>query len=81
MIQKIGFILTAATALLLSSCKKDEPYDHPFVYVIQADDAAYAATSTVSTQATVVRTYNICLSSKELTENLVVDYSFTVGDG
>ena len=81
MIQKIGFILTVATALLLSSCKKDEPYDHPFVYVIQADDAAYAATSTVSTQATVVRTYNICLSSKELTENLVVDYSFTVGDG
>ena len=81
MIQKIGFILTVATALLLSSCKKDEAYDHPFVYVIQADDAAYATTSTVSTQATVVRTYNICLSSKELTENLVVDYSFTVGDG
>ncbi len=81
MIQKISLILAVATTLLLSSCKKDEPYDHPFIYVIQADDDAYAATSTVSSQATVVRTYNICLSSKELTENLVVDYSFTVGDG
>ncbi|WP_417016218.1 hypothetical protein [Alistipes sp.] len=81
MIQKIGFILAAATALLLTSCKKAEPYDHPFVYIIQADDNSYAATSTVSSEATVVRTYNICLSSKELTENLVVDYSFTVGDG
>lgn len=81
MIQKTGFILAAATALLLTSCKKAEPYDHPFVYIIQADDNSYAATSTVSSEATVVRTYNICLSSKELTENLVVDYSFTVGDG
>ena len=26
-------------------------------------------------------TYNICLSSKELSENLIVDYSFNVGDG
>lgn len=81
MIQKIGFILAVATAMLLSSCEKEEPYDHPFVYIIQADDSSYAATSTVSSQATVVRTYNICLSSKELTENLVVDYSFTIGDG
>ena len=67
--------------MLFSSCEKDKPYDHPFVYIIQADDAAYAATSTVSSQATVVRTYNICLSSKELSENLIVDYSFNVGDG
>ena len=55
MINRIAIILAAAAALLLSSCKKDEPYDHPFIYVIQADDAAYAATSTVSSQATVVR--------------------------
>ena len=81
MTNKITIILAAATALLLSSCEKDKPYDHPFVYIIQADDAAYAATSTVSSQATVVRTYNICLSSKELSENLIVDYSFNVGDG
>ena len=81
MTNKITIILAAATALLLSSCEKDNPYDHPFVYIIQADDAAYAATSTVSSQATVVRTYNICLSSKELSENLIVDYSFNVGDG
>lgn len=81
MINRIAIILATAAALLLSSCKKDEPYDHPFIYVIQADDAAYAATSTVSSQATVVRTYNICLSSKELDENLIVDYSFTVGSG
>ena len=74
-------ILAAATAWLLSACEKDKPYDHPFVYIIQADAAAYAATSTVSSQATVVRTYNICLSSKELSENLIVDYSFNVGDG
>ena len=81
MTNKITIILAAATALLFSSCEKDKPYDHPFVYIIQADDAAYAATSTVSSQATVVRTYNICLSSKELSENLIVDYSFNVGDG
>ena len=81
MTNKITIILAAATALLLSSCEKDKPSDHPFVYIIQADDAAYAATSTVSSQATVVRTYNICLSSKELSENLIVDYSFNVGDG
>src|SRR5699024_2826372 len=53
MIQKISLILAVATTVLLSSCKKDEPYDHPFIYVIQADDDAYAATSTVSSQATV----------------------------
>ena len=81
MTNKITIILAAATALLFSSCEKDKPYDHPFVYIIQADDAAYAATSTVSSQATVVRTYNICLSSKELSENLIVDYSFNVGAG
>ena len=81
MTNKITIILAAATALLFSSCEKDKPYDHPFVYIIQADDAAYAATSTVSSQATVVRTYNISLSSKELSENLIVDYSFNVGDG
>lgn len=81
MTNKITIILAAATALLFSSCEKDKPYNHPFVYIIQADDAAYAATSTVSSQATVVRTYNICLSSKELSENLIVDYSFNVGDG
>ena len=81
MTNKITIILAAVTALLFSSCEKDKPYDHPFVYIIQADDAAYAATSTVSSQATVVRTYNICLSSKELSENLIVDYSFNVGDG
>ena len=81
MTNTITIILAAATALLFSSCEKDKPYDHPFVYIIQADDAAYAATSTVSSQATVVRTYNICLSSKELSENLIVDYSFNVGDG
>ena len=81
MTNKITIILAAATALLFSSCEKDKPYDHPFVYIIQADNAAYAATSTVSSQATVVRTYNICLSPKELSENLIVDYSFNVGDG
>lgn len=80
MIQKIGFML-AFGAVFLCSCEKKEPYDHPFVYVVQADDSAYASSSTVSSQATVVRTYNICLSSKELDENVIVDYSFTVGDG
>ena len=65
MIQKISLILAVATTLLLSSCKKDEPYDHPFIYVIQADDDAYAATSTVSSQATVVRTYNCLLYTSD----------------
>lgn len=82
MIRNMKYLFfAAAAALLLGACEKEEPYDHPFVYIVQADDTSYAATSTVSSQATVVRTYNVCLSSKSLEENLVVDYSFTVGNG
>lgn len=81
MIRITGIILAAMAAILLFSCEEKEPYDNPFVYVIQADDSTYAASSTVSSQAAVVRTYYICLSSKILNEDLVVDYSFTVGDG
>ena len=81
MTNKITIILAAATALLLSSCEKDKPYAHPYDNNIQAEAAANATTSTETSQATVVRTYIICLSSKELSENLIVDYSFNVGDG
>lgn len=65
--------------LLLISCGKDEhePYDNPFIHIMDAN----AASSTVNYMASSVQTYNIYLSSKPLTENLEVNFQIIAGDG
>ncbi len=65
--------------LLLTACGKEEyqPFDHPFLHIMNNN----ASSETVNYMANSVRTYNIYLSSKPLTENLEVTFEVISGNG
>ncbi|MBD5180634.1 MAG: hypothetical protein HDT01_04975 [Bacteroidales bacterium] len=62
----------------MSSCSKDEPFDHPFIHIV-ADNGASRVI--VNSDVNNVNSYNVYVSSKALTSNLVVNYEILVGDG
>ncbi len=76
--KRIIYSLTSII-ILFSSCGKDEhePFDHPFIHIMNNN----VSSETVNYMASSVRTYNIYLSSKPLTENLEVNFQVTAGDG
>lgn len=65
--------------ILFSGCNKNEieVFDHPFIHIMYEG----ASSITVSSKATVLKEYNIYLSSKPLSQDLIVDYEVVVGDG
>lgn len=66
------------------SCKKQEyvTYDHPYVFVMWADDVSMSESSTILAKANgAVRDYAICLSSKKRDAPLSVNYEITHGNG
>jgi hypothetical protein len=65
--------------LLFAACGKEEhqPFDHPFIHIMNNNSSS----ETVNYMANSVRTYNIYLSSKPLTENLEVTFQVTAGNG
>lgn len=64
---------------IVYSCGKDEfePYDVPFIHIMKDE----ISTTTISAKANVISTYHILLSSKPLTENLIVDFILIAGEG
>ena len=65
--------------LSVTSCSDDdEPYDHPFVHIMSDGGASRV---TVNSDVNNVNSYNVYLSSKALTKNLVVNYEILIGDG
>ncbi|NGF57566.1 hypothetical protein G5B00_13690 [Parapedobacter sp. SGR-10] len=70
---------TAWIMLLLTACGKEEqqPFDHPFLHIMNNNTSS----ETVNYMANSVRTYNVYLSSKPLTENLEVTFQVTPGNG
>lgn len=73
-----SFLIAIISLFSLSSCVNElEPYDNPFIYL----SSKGASSASVSQIAQVAGEYTIHLSSKTLTEPLVIDYSITAGDG
>lgn len=68
-----------AAILMLSSCGKEnfKPFDTPFIHIMENNTAS----ATVNYQANVIRSYNVYLSSRPLTENLSVTYEIVPGSG
>ena len=74
---KILFLL--AVAIVLSSCSKDEePFDHPFIYIA---DAQGGSSAVIDCDGTFVATYYVYMSTKKIAEDVTVDYELVVGDG
>lgn len=62
-----------------TSCSDDEePYDNPFVHIM-ADGGASRVI--INSDVNNVNVYNVYLSSKALSANLIVNYEITVGNG
>ena len=76
---KILFYLVSSLMLLSTSCGLDErpPYDLKFVHIMMNESSS----TTVSSKATMVGTYNVYLSSPASTETVTVTYEIEVGDG
>jgi len=76
---KTKHLLSLLLILLFSACNKNEieVYDNPFVHIMYEG----ASSVKVSSKANVLKEYNIYLSSKPLSQNLVVNYEVVVGDG
>ena len=74
---KILFLL--AVAIVLSSCSKDEePFDHPFIYIA---DAQGGSSAVIDCDGTFVATYYVYMSTKKIAEDVTVNYELVVGDG
>ncbi|MGQ1889737.1 hypothetical protein ACT29H_04775 [Thermophagus sp. OGC60D27] len=65
--------------LVFLACNENETevYDRPFIHIMYEG----ASSIKVSSKANVLKEYNIYLSSKPLSQNLVVDYEVLVGNG
>lgn len=75
----MSFFAVAGMCMITVSCTgEDEPFDHPFIHIM-ADGGASRVI--VNSDVNNVNSYNVYLSSKALTQNLVVDYEIIVGDG
>ena len=67
---KILFLL--AVAIVLSSCSKDEePFDHPFIYIA---DAQGGSSAVIDCDGTFVATYYVYMSTKKIAEDVTVDF-------
>lgn len=65
---------------LFSSCTTDEkdPFDESFIHIMSDTGASEIV---VGSDVNNINTYSIYLSSKSLSENVVVTYEITVGNG
>ncbi|NGM61329.1 hypothetical protein G5B30_05285 [Sphingobacterium sp. SGG-5] len=65
--------------LFWTACGKEEqkPFDQPFLHIMSNNSSS----ETVNYMANSIRTYNIYLSSRPLTENLEVNFQVTAGNG
>lgn len=76
---KTLFYLVSSLMLLSTSCGLDElpPYDLKFVHIMMNE----SSTTTVSSKATMVGTYNVYLSAPASNETVTVTYEIEAGDG
>lgn len=67
-------------SMMLASCADDGPevFDQPFVRIATESGAS---STVVMSDAKVVNTYTVYLSSRALSDNLEVSYEIIVGDG
>ena len=65
--------------IIFISCKKEnlKPFDQPFIHIMENNTSS----ATVNYEGSVIRPYNVYLSSKPLTENLEVTYEIITGNG
>ena len=64
---------------IISSCSKDEePFDHPFIYIA---DAQGGSSAVIDCDGTFVATYYVYMSTKKIAEDVTVNYELVVGDG
>ena len=76
---KKNILLIALSAVLALSCTKELPvYDTPFFYIATQDGAS---TAVVGSDVENVNTYYVTMSSVARSDNAVVDFSVTPGDG
>jgi len=73
-------MLIFSVLCFFASCSKDDltPYDHPYLYIATSDGFSEV---TINSEAEVINTYNIYLSSKLQTKNIVVNYEIVTGNG
>lgn len=71
--------MTSFLMLLSTSCGLDElpPYDLKFVHIMMNESSS----TTVSSKATMVGTYNVYLSAPASNETVTVTYEIEAGDG
>lgn len=72
-------VFASSMMLLATSCGLDEVprYDIKFVHIMMNE----SSTTTVSSKATMVGTYNVYLSAPASNETVTVTYEIIVGDG
>lgn len=79
--KSIYSFLFVTLGLLACNQKDQTPYDHPFVHIMYMANGLESSAVEISDQASFTATYFVYLSSKPLTQDLLVSYEIVPGDG